>query len=507
MTGGTFVYGESHHPLSFDPVTSSDPVTHRLSELLFSSLMRVDEHGEAVPELATGYDVSENGLIYTFHLRRDVTWHDGTRLTADDVRFTCDLIRHPVTQTAMRVVLDFIAGVRVVDSFTVRFTLRRRVFNPLGRFCFKILPRHKVDAGYLTVDSPFSRQPVGSGPYQLATVRSDGSLELVANEQWFHDRPRIDRIIVRFFENRERLAEALLDRSIHCIPVIQARDAARFDRVGGIGLHGYNALTFSCFALNQRNEHLARPLVRQALTMAIDRERMLLVLLQGQGTVISGPFPPGSYSCNPSIPPIPYSPRGARRLLARAGYEDTDGDGVLEYDGVPLRLAMIAVGEDPLVRRICTTGKDYLREVGVAVDLRYASRAGWEAAVLRAHDFDVTPASWLFDDAVDITSLFHSLSRGSCENNFIGYANPLVDQLCDEFESAGDPSRRLSVSHQLHAVLNEDCPYIFLWSLPHCAAISTEVGGISIDPYGFFSCIERWYMAPRGETDGDEIQR
>ncbi len=511
--GGVMTYGEYRMPVTLDPVTSNDSASARIVELIFEGLVGFDDKGDVIPLLAD-WDISENRMIYTFRLKEGVMWHDGKSLTAEDVKFTYELIMHPNTDTYLKQALQFIIGARVIDERTIRFTLKRPVYNALGRFSFKILPAHKIIRRYLDRTDEFVWNPVGTGPYKFERVSMEGWVELTANENYHESKPFIERIIMRHFLDRDLMTESLLTNAIDVIPSLQPKDVGRVKQAGAFFLKDYNSLSYSFFAYNFKNFHLKNKMVRQALTMACNRQKMLLTFFQGKGKVISGPFPPGSYSYNPGVLPLPYDPTAARKLLRKAGYVDTDRDGIVEINGKPLKLALKANISDKIMKNVCVAYQDYLKDIGAEVTLEFLERYAWERAVYENHDFDIALASWVFDDAADITTLFHS---GNYENNFINYSNPKVDQLLAEFnappevddddpklQAEQDAERRRSINRRLHTILNDEQPYTFLWTLTSYAAFHNRVRGVEIDPYTFFLNPDQWYIDPQQRKEKTE---
>jgi peptide/nickel transport system substrate-binding protein len=498
----TFTYGEFRLPTSLEPITSNNPVSVRLSELLFDGLIRFNEKGEVEGALAESWEVSPNGMLYTFVLRENALWHDGRPVTAQDVKFTFDLIMHPRTPTALKKNLDFIAGARALDDRRIRFSLKHVVYNALGRFNFKILPQHHFVHRYLTREDPFCWNPVGSGPYRFVRVSDEGWVELEAFPGYYAGPPQIERIVMRHFLDRNLMTEALLTGAIDAIVSVQPSDIGRIKEAGQFYLKDYNSLSYSFFAYNVRRFHLKDARVRRALSMGVNVKKMLLTFFQGKGKLVSGPFAPGSYSYNASVKPLPYSPWQAKKLLRQAGYRDTDRDGIVEKNGMPLRLVLKASIADSTMKEVCVAYQDYLREIGVDVKLQFLDRYAWEQAIFRDHDFDVTLGSWLFDDAADITSLFHSSARGPYQNNFIGYENPEVDRLLNEFAATTDSETRRTINHRLHEILAEECPYTFLWTLTSYAAFNNRIRGTAIDPYAFFSFIREWYIKEPASAAG-----
>lgn len=499
--GGSLSYGEYGRPATLDPVTSNEMISLRLTELLFNGLVGIDEKQEIVPELAERWESSEKGRIYTFFLRKDVLWHpkegeDPKSLTADDVLFTYHVMMHPRTITPLKVRYEFIDKVEKVDDYTVRFTLKRPILNALAKFSFKILPKHgPANPAYLTREDPFVQEPIGTGPFMLKNVTAEREIILVANENYFKGRPHIDKFITKPFADQNIMTQALMFNAIDMIVLVNPRDIPEIEGDKRFILQPYNALSYSFFGYNLRNPLLADRRVRQAFTHAVNRQEMLESFFNNRGTIISGPFAPGSWAYNLDVQPLAFDPQKAKALLEQAGFAP-GADGFVQKNGKKLSLSLKVPieKESEAVKRVVLAFKNYLKNIGVDIRVEFKEWQAWKEDVFLEHDFDVVFASWVFDDSADISSLFHSGEIGSWKNNFIGYSNPEVDGLINESKLTLDHEKRRTINRKLHALLAEENPYTFLWTLTNYAAYHKKVRRVAIHPYKFFSFADEWFI-------------
>jgi peptide/nickel transport system substrate-binding protein len=499
--GGALNYGEYGRATTLDPITSNDMISLRISELLFNGLVGIDEKQEIVPELAEQVEVSDDGLKYTFYLRKDVTWHpregeEPKPFTADDVIFTYNVMMHPKTVTSLKVRFEFIESVTKIDDYTVEFTLKRPILNALAKFSFKIIPKHGPEnPEFLTREDPFVHNPVGTGSYMLRNITADREVVVVANDSYFQGRPHIDKFIARPFADQNIMSQALMFNAIDMIVLVNPRDIPQIQGDKRFVLQPYNALSYSFFGYNMRSPLLADKRVRKAITYAVNRKEMLDSFFQGQGTIISGPFAPGSWAYNLDVQPLPYDPEKAIELLNEAGFVQGD-DGIMEKDGKKLSLTLKVPieKESEAVKRVVLAFKNYLSKIGVDIQGEFKEWMSWKEDVFLKHDFDVIFASWVFDDSADITSLFHSSEIGPWRNNFGAYANPEVDGLIVESKLTLDHEKRRTIYRKLHSLLAEECPYTFLWTLTNYAAYHKKLRHVAIHPYKFFSFADEWYI-------------
>ncbi|HBT83789.1 MAG TPA: hypothetical protein DEB35_10470 [Desulfuromonas sp.] len=499
--GGAMSYGEYGRPSTLDPITSNEMISLRLTELIFNGLVGINEKQEIVSELAEKWDVSSDGRTYTFFLRKNVTWHpregeEARPFSADDVIFTYKMMMHPKTITSLKVRYEFIDTAEKVDDFTVKFSLKRPILNALAKFSFKIIPRHgPSDPLFLTREDTFVQNPIGTGPYILKNITADREIILVANENYFKGRPHIDKIISKPFADQNIMTQALMFNAIDMIVLVNPRDIPEIQGDKRFVLQPYNALSYSFFGYNMRNPLLADKRVRKAFSYAVNRQEMLDSFFNGQGTIISGPFAPGSWAYNLEVQPLPYDPQKAIALLKEAGFEQ-GADGIMQKEGkkLSLRLKVPIEKESEAMKRVVLAFKNYLKNIGADVSVEFKEFRAWNEDVLREYDFDIVYASWVFDDSADISQLFHSSEIGPWKYNFIGYSNPEVDSLIVESKLTLDHEKRRTINRKLHAILAEENPYTFLWSLTNYAAYHKKLRRVAIHPYKFFSFADDWFI-------------
>src|SRR5882757_7495484 len=287
--GGVLNYSEYGRTATLDPITSNETISLRITELVFNGLVGIDEKQEIVPELAESWEASKDGRVYTFTLRKNVKWHpregeEPRPFTADDVVFTYNIMMHPKTITPLKVRYEFIEKIEKTGDYTVVCTLKRPILNALAKFSFKIIPKHgPANPQYLTREDRFAHSPIGTGPYMLQTVTGDGEVVLVSNPDYFKGRAHIDKFIARPFADQNIMAQALMFNAIDMIVLVNPRNLPEVQGDKRFVLQPYNALSYSFFGYNVRNPLLADRRVRQAITVAVNRQEMLDSFFNSQG--------------------------------------------------------------------------------------------------------------------------------------------------------------------------------------------------------------------------------
>jgi peptide/nickel transport system substrate-binding protein len=499
--GGVLNYSEYGRTATLDPITSNETISLRITELVFNGLVGIDEKQEIVPELAESWEASKDGRVYTFTLRKNVKWHpregeEPRPFTADDVVFTYNIMMHPKTITPLKVRYEFIEKIEKTGDYTVVCTLKRPILNALAKFSFKIIPKHgPANSQFLTREDPFVRNPIGTGPYVLKTVTGDGEVVLLANPDYFKGRAHIDKFIAKPFADQNIMAQALMFNAVDMIVLVNPRNLPEVQGDKRFVLQPYNALSYSFFGYNLRNPLLAERRVREAIAVSVNRQEMLNAFFNGQGTVVSGPFAPGSWAYNLDVKPLSFNPERARALLAEAGFKP-GADGIMEKGGKKLALSLKVPieKESEAVKRVVLAFQNYLKGVGIGITVEFKEWQAWKEDVFLEHNFDIMFASWVFDDSADISSLFHSAEIGAWKNNFGGYSNPEVDGLIVESKLTLDHEKRRTINRKLHATLAEEQPYAFLWTLTNYSAYHKKVRRVQIHPYKFFSFADEWFI-------------
>ncbi len=497
------VYGETSRLDSFDPYTTHELAAQRLSDLIFDSLISYLPCGEYKAGLAESWEVKKGNSAILFKLRPGVKWHDNKTenphvFTAADVIATIKVITNSKSEIPNKERFEVIDQVSSPSPNEVLVTLKRANVDPLRYFTFRILPAHHISGSDgLTRNSFLTKNPIGTGPYRFVKASAQGEVLLTANSDYFAGPPSIKEIIMKNYSDQSIMAQSLMFNSLDLVTYVSPRDLDEIVADKRLKVTPYDALSYSFFAHNTERPLLKDKRVRQAISYAINREEMLNSFFGGKGELISGPFPPTSWAYNLSVKNIEYNQATAKKLLAEAGFLDRDKNGFLEdASGKELRLqlAVPVNGESETIKRIVLAFQSYLADVGIAVELQFLDWLVWKDRILGRHDFDITVATWAFDDDSNITTLFHSSNAKPWGNNFVSFKNGEVDALLTEAELSADYERKRHIYQKLHAILADEAPYTFLWTLKHHAAHTQALRGVSIEPFAFFQDIYKWKL-------------
>ena len=493
--GGALVENLSAEPAHLNPLLSTgDASSSYMGSFIFETLLKVDnETLEFIPHLAERWEASEDHLTYTFYLRDDATFSDGTALTARDVRATYDLIMNPENDTAnLRNYLQDIENVEVIDDHTVRFHMKKPYFRHLLVLgAFDVYPRHIYATGDLN-NHPNNRHPIGSGPYIFKEWDTQSrQIVLVRNENYWGEQAPLDRRVFRFIEDDNAAFQALErhDIDIDDIPPekwVRQAEKPKFKRefnkiTPDSPIPGYLS-RFNYIGWNMRKPQFEDKRVRRALCMLFDRQLIIDEVWYGYGTVLSGSIYHKAPEYNQDVKPWPFDPERAKQLLTEAGWVDTDRDGIRDKNGVKFEFELTYGSGIPEYNQLGAVYQEELQRAGIKMVLNPMEWATFQERVHK-RTFDACMLAWLTTLMPDPYQLWHS-SQAESGSNYPGWKNEEVDRILDEARTEFDHEKRIAMYHRFHELQHEDQPYIFLYARPGLMALDKRFQGVELYPAG-----------------------
>jgi len=499
--GDFFIDAFSATVKTLTPLISGDIYADRIQEYVQDALLRLDPETLAYkPYIATDWTVSEDGLTFTFNMRKDVVFSDGKPLTAQDVQFTFDWIMNPkVAAPRDRSNLEKVESVKALDDYTVQFKFREPYFSALG-LCgsMRILAKHYYSQ---FTEDQFNEMPgllFGSGPYKMRTdpqLWQPGSqkIEVERNDNYWGPRPALDRIIWREILEDTAMEAEFRNRKLDRLSVRASsyREFSRDDKLREqANLHEYEYASSGYFYIgwNQKKNGLDTPFadkrVRQAMTLLIDRPSICSRVYDNLATPATGPFHPLSWQCDTSIKAWPFDPERAKKLLDEAGFIDRDRNGVRESpQGVPLSFSLVYSAGSSEVKQAVLLIQDAMKKAGVDMNL---DALDWPIMQQKIDDrsFDAIMLGWGGVVDTDVYQMFHSSQMADGGDNYVSYVNPELDKLIEKARTTVDREKDTRLWQQVHAVLNEDQPYTFMMNRKAVVFVDKRLKNIQITPVG-----------------------
>jgi peptide/nickel transport system substrate-binding protein len=509
--GGTYVEGVAGFPHYLNPLLSGYNETDRdICALMFGGLTRLNGHGEVEADLARSWEVTPDGLMYTFHLRPNVYWHDGTPLTADDVVFTISLLQDPAFPGPPELGSDLWRAVTVekVDRYTVRLTLPGPyAYAPfLDYTTFGILPAHLLN-GVRAADLPnaeFNLSPVGSGPFRLAEMNiENGTITSLVLEQfprYYGSSPYLDRIQFRFYPSSQVLLDAYEAGEVEGVARIPVADLPRARAFPTLNLYSAQRAEYGIVFLN-----LARPdlpffqeqEVRQALLYALDRQQIIDRALNGQALVAHSPLIPGTWAYKEDIQHYEYDPARAQELLDEAGWTlPRGGDGVRRKGDQRLAFTLLTSSE-PERTAVAQMLAEQWAAVGITVTV--APTADVHAA-LESHHFDALLIHLSLPGDPDPYPFWHE-TQVEGGQNYAGFKHRRISEIAEQARITVNREQRLQLYYEFQDIFAEEVPALLLYVPVYTYGVDERIHNVQIGPLVYpsdrFRTVANWWIVPR----------
>ena len=494
--GDIIVEGSIGDASNLIPMLSTDSTSHSIGALCYNGLVKYDKDIQIVGDLAESWDVSPDGLIITFHLRKGVKWHDGHPFTADDVLFTYRVTIDPKTPTAYSGDFLKVKKAEVLDPHTFRVTYDKPFAPALMSWGAAVMPKHLLEGKDIT-KSPLARRPVGTGPYIFREWLTGQKIVLISNPEYFEGRPYIDGFVLRIIPDMATMFLELRAKGIDMMnltPLQYTRQTENPFFRKNFNKYRYLSFAYTYLGYNLRNPLFADRRIRQAISYAINKEAIIEGILLGYGQPATGPYKPGTWAHNPDVKKYPYDPQKARALLAEAGWKDTDGDGILDRSGQPFTFEIITNQGNEIRAKTAEIIQKHLAEVGMQVKIRTLEWAAFVNEFINKGRFDATILGWTIPMDPDIYDVWHSSKTKPGELNFISYRNREVDELVEKGRGTFNIKERKRCYDRIQEILAEDQPYTFLYVPDALPMISSRFRGIEPAPLGISYNFIKWYV-------------
>jgi len=480
--GGTLTLGNTADVVSFQPYAVSDNVSIWTMLLIYDQLTRPSVNGLSIePGLAKSWDISKDGKTYTFHLHPNVRFHDGSPLTAADVKFCVEEAAF-AKNTQWAFILAALKGMEVVDTHTIRAHLKQPhspFLSDMALFATSIYPAKL----YHQLGNKLWNHPIGTGPFKFQSWKRGSQVNLVRNPHFWRNssQPYVSafhNMVVPDANTRVlQVQSGELDIALF-VPPAQAKN---LQHSSGVTVHVDNFMDSHFVTMNITKKPLNDKRVRQALNYAINKDAIVSKILFGFGQP-SGQALPNMFGADPAVKPYPYSPSKAKQLLKAAGHSS----------GVKLECLVDA--SQSTDQQVATLMQEQLRAVGVNMSIKIVE----EGTLLKIienkpFNYQMSPG-YMTSDIIDPDELisFAVAGDGGTYAIWTLYNNPKVNSLAKQ--AAGEPNRakRLKLYYEIDRIHHDDAPMIFLYRTPSLTLTSSKVKGFKVLPTGNYRLEEVW---------------
>lgn len=488
--GGVLVLGVIGDAEVINPILGTTDSASDYADMVYEGVLDLDRATmEPIPgPICESFEGSKDSLVWTFYLKKGVTFSDGHELTAEDVKYTLEIIQDPKTNTVRGYLMDSVESIEIVDDYTIKFTLKYPFPDFLsGTMTFGILPAH-LYAGTDINTNPVNQNPVGTGPFVLTEWVQDDHATFEAREDYHRGRPHLDKVIYKVVANQTALLATAEAGGIDSATVPHAEFARVEREAASKGLKVYSRWDFgySYVGFNMNREIFKDVRVRKALAMAVYKPAIVKVAYYGQGKAATANIVPGiQWAYNADISDYEFNVKEAGKLLDEAGWVDTNGDGIREKDGQPLSFKLLTnkgnVAREKTIELLAT----FWKKIGVDCQTDALTWTTFITERVLARNFDAIVLGWtgVGPDPDDYT-FFHS-SQIEDGYNFVGYSNPEVDELLVKARTTMDIEVRKPLYDKIQQMIHDDYPYIFLMYTKQNDVYNEKLRGLVPSPLDF----------------------
>lgn len=437
-------------------------------------MVMIDENYELQPFLAESWEVAEDGMSYTFHLREGIKFHDGSDFTAEDVKYTFEFYADVENGSTIASNFKGMESIDTPDEYTVVINMA----EPNAAFMVNAASTWVVPSDYHAAvgEDTYRTAPIGTGPFVLAEwVPAEYTL-LEANDDYFLGRPNVDFLRQETVPEPSVRSIALETGDAHYAtwPLLVEDSLRLRDSGEGFTVFDTPANSVKHFPLNNDHPILGDKMVRKAMMHALDRQRIIDDLWNGAATVADSNLTPAAPYHKAGLPTYEYDPDKAAAMLEEAGWVMGD-DGIREKDGEKLSFTCTTITGDQARRPIAELAQQLFKEVGIDMQLEEAPVASILES-MRQGDMDCSLFNWTYGSAIDPDA--SSTLRSDGANNFSQFKNERIDELLDMGLRETDPEARRAYYDEIQEIIVEEVPFLYLQFDSWFDVFRPEVSGL-----------------------------
>ena len=473
----------SSSPSKLNPLLPADSSSTSISNWIFNGLLKYDKNGLIATELAQSYHF-ENETTLIFKLKKDVLWHDGQKFTAHDVVFSYNTVMNPKVFTPLKTNFQLVESVKALDDYTFEVIYKKPYFKALDIWTLSIVPKHILQNEEDIMSSSFNKNPIGTGSYKINGLKINQDVILLANDDYFEGRPKIDQIEYKYlpdpnttflFQKQHKLDMSSLD------PLQYERQITdkfkSFYSIFETPSFGYSYLGF-----NLRDKKFQNKKLRQALSLAINRQELIDILYFGHGLICKGPFLPNTYAYNKQMPFPKQDIKKAKKMLEELGFNEKN----------PFAFEIVTNTGNQTRINAAEILQYQLEKVGVKMTIRVMEWQAFLNTVVHPRKFEAVLLGWGLALVPDAKSIWHSQQDKKGGFNLVGYKNPKVDALIEQGEITINREKLSQIYQELFELIANDYPYLFLYIPSSITTVNKKIKNIESTPFGITHNQKDW---------------
>ena len=419
-----------------------------------------------------------------FELKHGVKWHDGKEFSAKDVLFTYQTIISDKISSPYGAAFRFVKSVEIINRYTIKVHYKKAYFKALETWMMGILPEHILKNEQNLMSSKFNTHPIGTGAYKLEQLEYSKNIVLAAFDEYFEGRPKIDKI--SFHVIGDSMTRFLMLKSqqldIGSVDPMAYERQLKKEFFKKFDIYEKITLSYTYLGFNLRLEKFKNPDVREALSLAIDRQKLIDILFFKHAKVCSGPFLPASAAFNQDVIVPKQNLQKAKELLKKAGYNKEH----------PFKFEIVTSNSNPIRPYAAEILQYQLQKVGVIVTLRVMEWQAFLNMVVFPHKFDAVLLGWGLSPTPDPYLFWHKDSDKKGGFNLVGYDNPKVNKLIEQTQSIIDRQELAKKWQIMFKLITDDNPYIFLYIPNSITAVSKKIHNVKPSMSGIWHDYIKW---------------
>ena len=497
----TLVLAFPYEPASLNPVFLSDQLSYTVSGWVCPGLVRLKGDLTLVGDLAASWEILSGGREIRFHLRRGVKWHNGRDLTAEDVVFTYQLITSGQIPTPHRSQFGPVQEVKALDRHTVSVKYQEVNSSALESWTIGLLQHQAFEKP--GPEAPgLGRAPVGAGPYRVREWVAGQKIVLEAFPGYYGGTPKIKRLILQIIPDPTTGLWEMKSGNVDVME-LTPRQFAQISKSPGLEkkfrIYRCPSVRYGFLGFNFQDARFRDRRVRQALSLAINKNSIIRSVLQGCGSPSTGAFPPGTWYYNDKIKATDYDPARAKEILSQLGWFDKQGS--TDKDKKP-GLNLVTNFENKENILIAEIIQNNLEKIGIKVNIETLEWLTFRYRIITRKVFDVVLLSRHYIWDPDLYNVWHSSKNHEGEWNFLSYNNRQVDELLEAGrKTLARPERRL-IYRKIQEIMAQDPPCVFLYNADGIFIARKNIQGISPSPLGIFHNIFIWSLDEQDRPQG-----
>ena len=484
LSASTLRLTTSTNPARLNPLLATDSSSSEIAGFLFNGLVKYDKDSSTIiGDLAESF-YFKNDTTLIFKLKKNVQWHDGIEFTAKDVLFTYKTLMSDTVASPYSANFRFVKNVIVVDKYTLKVVYKQAYFKALDTWMMGIIPEHILKNEKNLMSSTFNTHPIGTGAYKLEQLEYSKNIVLVAFDDYFEGRPKIDKIsfhviadpMTRFL----MLKSAAID--VGSVEPMSYERQLKKDFFEKFNTYEEISHSYTYLGFNLRLEKFKNPKVREALSLAINRQEIVDILFLKHAKVCTGPFLPGSSAFNEKVKVPTQNIKKAKALLQEAGYNASH----------PFVFEIATSNSSSIRPYAAQILQHQLKKAGVVVKLRVMEWQAFLNMVVFPHKFDAVLLGWSLSSTPDPYMFWHTDSDKQGGFNFIGYNNPTMNAMIEESQSIVDRKKLGKIWREMFQIISDDNPYLFLYIPNSITAVNKNIKNIEPSLSGIWHNYIKW---------------